>query len=146
MSRRKADKPISSNPTRFEVEQTEREEVAPGRLAGAPPDMLGERLPLPPQRHDPFATLEDRLAYERHLRDTAPAMSQPAVQGLTDDPSARVAEAVYAHVFAATWVKRQDLSTPRRLVAAKNEAGTAAYLARHAYSVDATPSDSAEVT
>lgn len=136
MSRRKADKPISSNPTRFEVEQTEREEVAPGRLAGAPPDMLGERLPRQPQRHDPFATLEDRLAYERHIRDTAPTMSSPAVQGLADDPSARVAEAVYAQVFAATWVKRQDLGADRRRTTASVEASQAMDAARGAYAVE----------
>ena len=136
MSRRKADKPISSNPTRFEVEQTEREEAAPGRLAGASPDMLGERLPLQPQRHDPFATSEDRLVYERHLRDTVPATAQPALQGLVDDPSARVAEAVYAQVFAATWVKRQDLSTDRRRITSSVEASLAMNAARGAYAVE----------
>ena len=58
------------------------------------------------------------------------------LQGLTDDPSARVAEAVYAQVFAATWVKRQDLTIERRRTAVSVEASLAMDAARGAYVVE----------
>ena len=57
-----------------------------------------------------------------------------ALQGLTDDPCGRVAEAVYAQVFAATWVKRQDLSADR--TTASVEASLAMHAARGAYAVE----------
>ena len=56
------------------------------------------------------------------------------------DPSGRVAEAVYAQVFAATWVKRQDLNLERRRIAASAEAALAIDAARGVY-VGVNPED-----
>ena len=67
-----------------------------------------------------------------HAGRTHPVM----VEGLTDDPCGRVAEAVYAQVFAATWVKRQDLSPERRRTTASVEASLAMDAARGAYVVE----------
>ena len=47
-----------------------------------------------------------------------------------------VAQAVYAHVFAAVWVKRQDLGAERRRTTASVEASLAMNAARGAYAVE----------
>ena len=80
---------------------------------------------------------------EVHAGRTHPVMvieddKVSVLQGLPDDPSGRVAETIYTQVFAATWVKRQDLSVERRLAAARAEASTASRLARTAHAEDST--------
>lgn len=48
----------------------------------------------------------------------------------------RVADQIYASVFAAAWLKRADLDDARRQAVARSEAARAARLGREGYELD----------
>lgn len=77
--------------------------------------------------------------YEQVRQERRASQNAAALQGLTDDSAGRVAEAVYAQVFAATWVKRQDLTGLRRRKAAADEAGFAGRAAWEEWTAAQTP-------
>ena len=62
-----------------------------------------------------------------------------AIEGQTLAPESRgdrVADLVYANVFAAAWLKRADLDDARRQAVARNEATRAARFGREGYELD----------